>query len=84
MSKAISGFSVEMPITYQGCPQNITFSTCALRKHLAENKTIFTVDEDKLYLPESSQNSWEEIRADIEQLYAICTSCQLKNCQKTK
>ena len=57
MQKAISGFSVVMPITYNGCPQNNTFSTCALRKYLKKNKTVFTVDEDKLYLPESSQNS---------------------------
>ena len=84
MPKAISGFSVVMPITYNGCPENNTFNTCALRKYLKKNKTVFTVDEDKLYLPESNQCSWEEIRSDIEQLYEICTTCQMKNCQKTK
>lgn len=84
MPKAISGFSVIMPITYNGCPENKTHKTCDLRKHLTSNKTVFVVDEDNLYLPESSQNSWEEIRSDIEQMYEICTTCQMKNCRKTK
>ena len=86
MPKAISGFSVVIPITYNGCPQNNTFSTCALRKYLAKNKTVFAIslEDDSLYLPQSSQNSWEEIRSDIEQMYEICTTCQMKNVQKTK
>ena len=84
MPKAISGFSVVIPVTYKGCPENKTHKTCDLRKYLASNQTVFTVDEDNLYLPESSQSSWEEIRSDIEQLYSICTECQQKNCQKTK
>jgi len=84
MIKAISGFSVVIPITYDGCPQNQTTDTCPLRKHIAKNKTVFTVDEDTLYLPQTSKNSWEEIRSDIEQMYDICTQCQHKNCQKTR
>ena len=84
MPKAISGFSVVIPITYQGCPENNTHNTCALRKYICANKTVFSVTDDTLYLPESSKNSWEEIRSDIEQMYEICTACQLKNAQKTK
>ena len=84
MPKTISGFSVVIPVTYRGCPENQTHDTCPLRNYIAKTKTAFNPTEDILYLPETSKNSWEQIRSDIEQMYEICTTCQKQNQQKTK
>ena len=85
MSKTIlTGLDVVIPITYNGCPQNMNAESCPLRKHVADGKTIFYPDEDKLILKKSNKSSWEEVRSNIEQMYEICTKCQMENKQKTK
>lgn len=80
----ITGFSVIIPITYESCPKNMTFSTCPLRKYIADGKCIFYRQEDNLLLTQQNKRSWEEVRANIEQMYEICTKCQMENIQKTR
>ncbi len=78
----ITGLDVVIPITYNGCPKNMTMETCPLRKHVANGKTVFYQDEDKLILDKSHKKSWEEIGSDYERMHEICTECQTQ--QKTK
>ena len=80
----LTGLDVVIPVTNDVCPDNMDVRTCPLRKHVNSNKTIFYRDEDKLILDKSNNASWEEVRSNIEQMYEICTQCQIKNNQKTK
>ena len=80
----LTGLDVVIPVTYNACPESMNADSCPLRKHVASGKTVFYQDEDKLLLTQSNKSSWEEIRANIEQMYEICTKCQMENKQKTK
>ena len=80
----ITGLDVVIPITYDACPKSMTLSTCPLRNYVAKGKSIFYREDDKLLLTQSNTSSWEEVRSNIEQMYEICTKCQIENKQKTK
>ena len=81
----ITSPDIVIPVSYDGCPKNKTFRNCPLRRdYIGKGKSVFAYSEGTLYLTREKQNSWEEIRADIEQMYEICTKCQAEAKQKTK
>jgi len=82
--QVLTSLDVVIPITYNGCPGNIDAKSCPLRKHVADGKTVFYHEEDKLLLTQQNQSSWDEIRADIEQMYEICTKCQTEAKQNAR
>lgn len=80
----ITSPNIVIPVSYDGCPKN-SFLECPLRReYIGKGKSVFAYSEGSLYLTREKQNSWEEIRADIEQMYEICTKCQSEANQKTK
>lgn len=79
MFKRITSFNVIMPISYSGCPQNMTIKDCPLREYIKTENPVFVQVSDYLYLQQRDANDFKRIQADFKRMKSICAHCKEKN-----